>query len=61
MVVEADSDRLLQLESKLQQDNVEHAAIRERDPPFNGQLVAIGAKGEKEELQKYFSTIPLVR
>jgi peptidyl-tRNA hydrolase len=33
---------LLKIENQLKINNIEHAAIREPDPPFNGSITAIG-------------------
>lgn len=62
VVLEADSASLHNLEVQLTNDAVPHCAIRERDPPYNGALLAIGINpGDKKKLEKYTSTFPLVK
>lgn len=43
IVLEAKSQsHLLKIEKQLISNNIEHIAIREPDPPFNGSITAIG-------------------
>lgn len=57
IVLETDSESLLDLEAKLWDDSVPYSAIRE-----TGQLLAIGiCPGEKEKIEKYTSTFRLAR
>lgn len=47
--------RLKRLEAKLQQVHIPHAAIREPDAPWDGQLMAIGlVPGDREQLSPLF-------
>jgi peptidyl-tRNA hydrolase len=53
---------LLALESKLREAKIPHRAIREPDPPFNGQITAIGlVPAPREALKKYLSQYPLLK
>ena len=62
VVLQADADGLLELEQRLQDGCVPHRAIRENDPPYAGQLLAIGlTPGPKKEVRKHVSSLPLLR
>ena len=53
---------LLALERRLTSRQIAHAAIREPDPPFYGQLLAIGvAPCDRELVRKEVSSLPLIR
>lgn len=55
-------ESLLELEQKLLKNNIPHKSIREPDPPFYGEIMAIGVFPDSgEKLRKYFSQFPLVR
>jgi len=48
--------------ARLKLAQVEHVVIDEPDPPFNGELMAIGlAPKTKEVARRYVSSLPLLR
>ena len=57
-----DADGLARLEYQLQRDGIAHAAIREPDPPYLGELVAIGVAPQSRNatLRKLLSRFPLI-
>jgi peptidyl-tRNA hydrolase len=62
VVLEAGKEALLALEAKLQLAGVPHRAIRENDPPWSGELLAIGiCPTQKKEVKRFVSDLPLVR
>ncbi len=57
-----DEASLLVVETNLKLAGVDIAAIREPDPPWNGQLMAIGIKPQpREKIRKLLSNLPLYR
>lgn len=53
---------LLKLEQKLKKKNIPHAAIREPDAPWNGQLMAIGiAPCDRSLVRKEVANFPLIK
>lgn len=62
VALEASKEQLLSLEKRLIEDNIPHQSIYEPDPPFNGEITAIGVYPDYgDKLRKYFSQFPLVR
>jgi peptidyl-tRNA hydrolase len=63
VVLAAESEEaLLRVEEKLRAANIEFAAIREPDAPWNGALMAIGVKPQpREHLKRLLSNLPLYR
>jgi len=62
VVLQAELPELLNLEQKLTASNIPFRSIRENDPPFEGELMAIGVQpGERRNLKKYFSRLQLLR
>lgn len=62
VVLQAPKDRLEALEGLLEASGVPHRAIRENDPPYSGELLAIGVRpDERRKLKKYFSSFALLR
>lgn len=61
-MLQADSGGLRELEDRLVEAGVAHRAIRETDPPFSGDLLAIGlAPALRTDVRKYVSSLPLLR
>ena len=61
-MLQAESEGLKELEDRLVSSGVTHRAIRENDPPFSGDLLAIGlAPAPRGEVRKYVSSLPLLR
>lgn len=62
VVLQAPQDRLEALERLLEAQGVPFRAIRESDPPYSGELMAIGLQpARKDQVQKYVSNLPLLR
>jgi len=62
VVLQAPQDRLEALERLLEAQGVPHRAIRENDPPYSGELMAIGIQpGERSKLKRYVSSLSLLR
>lgn len=62
VVLQADSALLVELEQQLTRDGVAHRAIRESDPPYAGQLMAIGLRpAPRKEVQGHVSSLPLLK
>jgi hypothetical protein len=62
VVLQAPKDHLESLEEVLEAQDIPHRAIRENDPPYSGELMAIGVcPNERSKLKKYFSSLPLLR
>jgi hypothetical protein len=62
VVLRADPERLEALEGLLEAQGVPFRAIREVDPPYNGQLMALGLQpARKDRLKRYVSSLPLLR
>lgn len=59
----ADSElQLLSIEQKLKNKNIPHAAIREPDAPWLGQLMAIGiAPCDRSLVRKEIGNLPLLK
>lgn len=54
--------QLLALERRLISQNIPHAAIREPDAPWDGQLMAIGiAPCDRSIVRKEVSQLPLIK
>ena len=54
--------QLLAIEQRLISQNIPHAAIRESDDPWNGQLMAIGiAPCDRSVIRREVSQLPLIR
>lgn len=57
-----DELHLLEVAQLLFRNNVKYKLIRETDPPYGGQAMAIGVfPREREEVRKLLSQLPLVR
>jgi hypothetical protein len=57
-----DEASLLQLEEIFLSQKILHTAIRERDPPWSGALMAIGFPPQpKEDLRRWLKKLPLLR
>lgn len=53
---------LLRLEQKLIRADIAHHAVREPDPPFNGELMAIGIRPiYRDRVKKIISKYPLIK
>lgn len=62
VVLGCSSEQLCALERQLQLAGVPHAAIRENDAPYYGELMAIGVcPALKKEVKPYVSSLPLLR
>jgi peptidyl-tRNA hydrolase len=62
VVLAADKQRLELLEHKLQLAGLPHRSIRENDPPYSGELLAIGiCPALKKEVKHYVSDLALVK
>lgn len=57
----ASEQQLHELEVDLQERGYRHAAIREPDPPFNGDLVAIGVQPAYNDSQRMQDIRALMR
>ena len=56
------SEALAALSERLDRHSIIHRKIIESDPPYNGQLLAIGIPPQpREKLRKALSSIPLLR
>lgn len=61
MVLQADSEGLRALLERLEAADVPHRAIRESDPPYDGDLLAVGlCPAPRNEVRKYVSSLPLL-
>lgn len=57
-----DEQSLLLVEAKLLHHNIQFAAIREPDAPWNGQLMTIGIKPQpRAKLRKLLANLPLYK
>lgn len=55
-------EQLIFIEKHLIHNGVPHKAIRENDPPYRGELLAIGVTPQpRSQLRRYFSTLPLLK
>jgi peptidyl-tRNA hydrolase len=63
VVLGVDSEQhLKEEEERLSREGVVFSAVREPDPPYNGQLMAIGVRpNERRNLEKYFEHLKLLR
>lgn len=62
VVLGATADQLAELEQQLVSGGVLFAAIRESDPPHNGELLALGIEPQlKSKVRRYVSSLPLLR
>jgi hypothetical protein len=62
VVLGVEPNELFILLEQLRRDEVPHAAIIESDPPYDGQLMAIGIEPRpRAELRRYVSSFPLLR
>lgn len=62
VVLSAPKDALEALEAKLQLAGLPHRAIRENDPPYCGELLAIGiCPTQKKEVKRFVSALPLLK
>lgn len=58
----ATAAELSELERRLVAAGVAHCAVRESDPPYSGELVAVGAApAPKAQIRRWFSSFPLLR
>lgn len=58
----SDEVALVRVARLLRQANIEFAAIREPDAPYNGALMALGLfPRRKEELRRHLSSLPTLR
>ncbi len=61
VALECSQRDLIKLEQRLLQDGIPHVAIREPDPPFLGELMAIGIQpDDKEKLYPYTKRYKLI-
>lgn len=63
VVLAADSEiHLRRLHHQLQKADIEHTVIEESDPPYDGQLMAIGVGlvRDRRPVRKVVSSLPLV-
>lgn len=61
VVLQASQDDLAQLQGTLERESVAHRAIVENDPPYRGQLMAIGLEPRpRSEVKKYMKSLPLL-
>lgn len=57
-----DEEHLLEISRLLFSNGIKHKLIKETDPPYEGQAMAIGcAPCEREGLKRLLSSLPLVR
>ncbi|NIT77336.1 MAG: hypothetical protein GWO44_10565 [Thermoplasmata archaeon] len=62
VVLGATDDQLAELERQLTAGGVRFSAIRESDPPHQGELLAIGIEPQRKSLvRRYVSSLPLLR
>lgn len=62
VVLSADKASLEALEGRLQLAGMPHRAIRENDPPYCGELLAIGiCPTYKREVKRFVSALPLLK
>lgn len=62
VALEASARELLKLESQLRSASIPYRAIREPDPPFNGELVAIGIfPCLRESVNKYTKRLRVIK
>lgn len=55
-------EKLLELEKQLLETRIPHNAVREIDPPYNGQLMAIGiCPTIRDKVKGVLSQLPLVK
>jgi hypothetical protein len=60
-VLQASPEDLQQLQGTLQRESVAHRAIVEDDPPYSGQLMAIGLEPRpRSEVKRYVKSLPLL-
>ena len=57
-----DEGHLCRLARKFEDADIEHTCIEESDPPYDGQLMAIGCQlvRDRRPVRKVVSTLPLV-
>jgi len=55
-------DTLLELEKRLQRNNIPHTAFREPDPPYNGSLMSIGIEPveDRRMVRRYLKGLSLL-
>ena len=57
-----DEAELLKLEYKLNMADSPHRAVREPDPPWDGELMAIGISPiDRDQIKKFVKKYPLVK
>lgn len=62
IVLAATAEELATLEQRLRSASAPHAAIRESDAPYEGQLLAIGlAPAPRNVVRRLVSSLPLLR
>jgi peptidyl-tRNA hydrolase len=62
VVLGVDKNDIESVEAKLQLAGLPHRAIRESDPPYSGELLAIGiCPAHKSEIKKFVSSLPLLK
>ena len=62
MVLSATPEQLLETQKRLETNNVPHKVISESDPPYSGEVTAIGVcPAERSKLKRYFSSLPLLK
>lgn len=62
VVLQADKPGLRALSERLEAASVPHTTITESDPPYVGELVAVGVNPtERRKVKKYLSSLPLLR
>lgn len=62
VVLGATANQLAELERQLEVVGVRFSAIRESDPPYEGELLAIGIEPQlKSQVRRYVSSLPLLK
>lgn len=61
-MLQASPEDLHRLQGTLERESVAHRAIVENDPPYAGELMAIGLEPRpRSEVKKYVKTLPLLK
>jgi hypothetical protein len=61
VALRAKPEQLLELSERLKMSGIKHMVIREDDPPYTDEVMAIGVcPGLKEDLRRHFSNFALI-